>query len=57
MHKRFQQLLHEYKLEVFHNEHDKQNFHGSLVRELVFKNDYMRDAIIKDLIRDAIVGK
>ena len=25
MHRRFKDLLHEYKLEVFHNEHDKQN--------------------------------
>ncbi len=25
MHKKFQELLHQYKLEVFHNEHDKQS--------------------------------
>ena len=25
MHKKFQELLHAYKLEVFHKEHDKQN--------------------------------
>ena len=25
MHKRFQQLLHDYKLQIFHNEHDKQS--------------------------------
>jgi len=25
MHRKFKELLHEYKLEVFHNEHDKRN--------------------------------
>ena len=25
MHKRFQEILHQYKLEVFHNEHDKKS--------------------------------
>ncbi|MCP3919223.1 MAG: hypothetical protein GY711_27100 [bacterium] len=43
MHKKFQALLHEYKLEVFHNEHDKRN-----VEEITSECMHATEEILKE---------
>ncbi len=43
MQQKFKQLLHEYKLEVFHNEHDKQS-----IEEITGECLHLTEAILED---------
>lgn len=43
MHEKFKQLLHDYKLEVFHNEHDKKS-----IEEITGECLHLTEAILED---------